>query len=902
MKQYSEIWIDSTDFKSAGGWKTDTQFVHLMGTPYLIAAGEPGKAVDDATLTVKIPENGNYRVWVRSRNWMRSHSPGKFKLLINGNGNQKVLGSMPSDRWIWEIAGDFELQSGEATLTLRDLTGYFARCASIILTTDPNYVPSPEIERIYSERARIRGVKSDLGFGGSYDVVVAGGGPGGVPAALACAREGYHVLLLQDRSILGGNGSSEVGITFDGAAKRKVFNRETGIAEEIRRLRDRIPAYSGDWTAAMEQLVAEEPNITLVKNTRVCGVTMDGNVIRGVNVMNILSLEKRSYTAKLFIDCTGDAWMGYYAGAKYRFGREAAYQHGEDLAPALADTQTMSGCIKSGNRPFFRDTGAPVEYHAPDWVPKLPDNDEEFGRKINGATMHWWMEIPNTYDDMWDGEEARDALLLVSLGFYDHLKNHWSGKDRVKNHQMDFISVMNGRRESRRLIGDYILTQDDCLSGRSFDDAVTYTGWALDVHHPNGIYSGKEGPLYCAVAVNTPQVPYRCLYSVNIENLLFAGRNVSVTHIALGTVRVQNTIATLGQAVGTAAALCLKHGETPRGIYERHMHELQQLLIKNDQFIPNVKNEDAGDPCLTAKATASSVCTTEIIRTEHGVDGDLIPLDTSLMLFRAVTGNEPFDSIYVKLHSKNSTPTPITVHAYTQGHDIDTFANPGETVTGQGIVPPLGEWWVKIPMTLDLDEQKFLDKTYLRVWIDPADGISWRSIENLSFYQYSGKMDANGKWKTKGCSGFRFSTKEPVEALANCSPENVNNGWSRILDADRYEWVSDPAAALPQWIALDFKEPTEINCVSIVFNTDLTDPATCWTSKIPGVPCCVKDYTVDIFDGNTWKQIASVTENFMRKRTHAFEATAVQKIRVTVKATWGDRSARIQEIRASLEA
>ncbi len=900
MNQNFELWIDATDFTSVGGWKTDTQYVHLMGAPYLIAAGEPGVPVADATVEITVPENGNYRVWVRDRNWMRQYSPGQFTLLVNGEDCGKRLGAMPSDRWAWEIAGDFELSRGEATVTLRDLTGYFARCSSILLTTDMDYVPSPELGRIYAERTRIRGLSDEVMDGGDFDVIVAGGGPGGVPAALASAREGLKVLLIQDRSILGGNGSSEVGITFDGAAKKKLFNRETGIAEEIRRLRDRVPAYSGDWTAAMEQLVAEEPNITLIRDTRVSDVTMDGNTIKSVTAMNILTLAKSRYTAKLFIDCTGDAWLGYYAGAKYRFGREAAYQHGETLAPALADTQTMSGCIKSGNRPFFFDTGAPVEYHAPEWVPRLPESDEEFGRRVGGARMHWWMEIPNTYDDMWDGEEARDALLLVSLGFYDHIKNHWSGKDRVKNYKMDMISVMNGRRESRRLIGDYILTQEDCLNGRHFDDSVSYTGWALDVHHPDGIYSGKEGPLYCAVSVSA-EVPYRCLYSKNIENLLFAGRNVSVTHIALGTVRVQNTIATLGQAVGTAAALCIKHGEMPRGIYQRHMRELQQLLIKNDQFIPNVKNEDAGDPCLTATASASSFSKTEIMRIEHGTEGELIPLDTALMLFRPVISKEPINEVYVKLHSTNAEPTTVTLHAWEEGHDIDTFANPGERVTGQGVVPPMGESWVKIPLHLELDQHKYLDKSYIRVWIDPVDGISWRSMKDLSFYYLSGKRDENGKWKTKGSSGFRFATKEPIERLADCSPANVVNGWSRILDADRYEWVSDPTEQLPQWIALNFKTPTEINSVSVVFNTDLTDPATCWTSKIPEVPCCVKDYDVEIFDGSDWKTVASVSENFMRKRTHTFETTVVEKVRVTVRATWGDPSARVQEIRASLD-
>ena len=192
--------------------------------------------------------------------------------------------------------------------------------------------------------------------------------------------------------------------------------------------------------------------------------------------------------------------------------------------------------------------------------------------------------------------------------------------------------MFNARREARRLIGDYVLTQDDCLSGRHFDDAVTYSGWHMDIHHPGGIYSGAEGPMHIARHVPMPTIPYRCLYSKNIDNLLMAGRNVSVSHVALGTTRVQNTIATMGQAVGTAAAMCLRYGTTPRGIYQHHLHELQQTLIRNDQFIPGFKNEDPGDPCLSAVATASSVKANEPFQTMQGEDGALMPLDIPRMV------------------------------------------------------------------------------------------------------------------------------------------------------------------------------------------------------------------------------------------------------------------------------
>ena len=329
MKKETEIWIDALDFDEKGGWKEDTQFVHLMGSGFLIAADEPGVPVEDASVRVDIPAKGIYRLWVRDRNWLRLYSPGTFSLVVNGNDTGKVLGAMPSDAWIWEIAGDHELEEGPCTLALHDLTGYFGRCASILLTTDRDYVPPREVERIHRERARIRGLDTEIRFGGDFDVIVAGGGVAGVPAAIASAREGAKTLLIQDRPMPGGNGSPEVGITFDGASAEHIFSRETGIAEEIRRLRDADPEYYGDWSRAMEKLIAAEKNLQVLYNGHVYDAEMkDDSVIGGVRVMDIRTLERSRFTARVFLDCTGDAWLGYYAGAKYRFGRESRHEYG----------------------------------------------------------------------------------------------------------------------------------------------------------------------------------------------------------------------------------------------------------------------------------------------------------------------------------------------------------------------------------------------------------------------------------------------------------------------------------------------------------------------------------------------------------------------------------------------
>ncbi|MBO4411963.1 MAG: FAD-dependent oxidoreductase [Lachnospiraceae bacterium] len=786
-------------------------------------------------------------------------------------------------------------------ITAHDLTGYFARFSSILLTDDFDDTPPHEVERIHLERARIRGLSTEPAFGGDYDLIVVGGGPGGVPASIAAAREGVRTLLIQNRPMLGGNASPEVGITMDGAGTDHVYARESGIAEEIRRLRDADPEYYGDWSRAMTKLANAEKNLTVVYNTHVCAAETEGSAIRAVTGMNLRTLTKTRFTGRVFMDCTGDAWLGYYAGAKYRYGREAKAEFGEDSAPDIADTLTMSGCIKSGNLSFFKVLDHPVSYHAPEWVPALPKTDREFNRGIpgKGNSLMWWLEVPNDYNDVWDGEETRDALLLVVLGYYDHAKNYWSGRARFQNSELHFSGIFNGRRESRRLIGDYILTEEDCVEGRAFEDTVSYTGWCLDVHHPRGIYSGIEGPSFCSKAIMQAKVPYRCLYSVNIENLLFAGRNISCTHMALGTVRLENTIAAIGQAAGTAAALCVKLNESPRGIYERHLRELQQLLIKNDQFIPGFKNEDPLDPCRTASVTASSCSRSEFYRAVHGTDGPFLPMDRPRRAAFNVMDPDHSDITSVSLYLRSDRPEPVQVQLRYDSAAYRAWSNyvfrGDHTVTA--ILPP-GEHWVRFPIQMAAYKAKGSSRSIVQVHLDAAEGVYWRSLECLSFYDMRAEQREDGRWKEINGIGMAAFAGESPYLPANCAPENVINGYSRIIDPEQFEWVSDPAEPLPQWIELTFKKPAVIRSVRLVFDTDLSNPGTCWTCKRPAVPETVKDYVVEVGTAAGWVKTAEVRDNFMRKRVHEFEPIEAEKIRVTVLATNGDKSARITEIRA----
>jgi len=259
------------------------------------------------------------------------------------------------------------------------------------------------------------------------------------------------------------------------------------------------------------------------------------------------------------------------------------------------------------------------------------------------------------------------------------------------------------------------------------------------------------------------------------------------------------------------------------------------------------------------------------------------------------------NQFYLKLSSALDKPTTVTLHARLIGNSLDTMSYPGEIVSTEAMVEPQSEGWVKFSINLDLGTDKLMDRCFVMVWLDKAEGISWQSVSNLSFYYKAGELNDNGAWNMKSEKSFRISVKEPVETPANCTPENVINGYSRIIDAERYEWVSDPGQSLPQWIELEFEEPAKINSVSIVFDTDLSNPGTCWTVKRPGVPRCVKDYEIEVCTDSEWINTATVTDNFMRKRIHTFDTITVEKIRINVNATWGDKSARIMEIRASFE-
>jgi hypothetical protein len=606
------LWVEAEDFADYGGWRLDTQFVHTMGSAYLLAGGVC-QPVREATTAVKVPRAGTYRVWVRTRNWLKGYSPGTFTIAVNGKRAENVMGAGKPEVWAWERAGDFTLEAGSVRLALVDLSGAFARCDAVLLTRETGYVPPDDSEGTESARARFSGLPQEVADLGAFDVVVVGAGSAGVPAAVAAARNGARTALIHDRPVLGGNASDELGVTVIGAAFEHPNARECGIIEEAGLLRAKygvsrkhgLPKLS----EAFHRLVAAERNLTVFNNQRVLGVERDADgVIGAVKSVSTLTLARGRVRGKLFVDCTGDGWVGYYAGAQYRFGREAREEFGEASAPETADEITMSGLLMGDLAIAFRseDRKAPVDYTPPEWAVQLPSPLFRNPRVLIGG--EWWLEHPGTFNDLTEPERARDELVRIVFAYWGFLKNDWGQKEKTRHYALTYVPHMDARRETRRLVGDYIFREQDAREGRIFPDRISYGGWPLDLHHPLGIQSGKEG-FYDKIpnpAVPIYTIPYRSIYSTNVPNLFMAGRCMSCTHMGLGTLRVQGTLATVGQAAGTAAALCLKHGVTPRELGRRFIGELQQELLKDDQPIPELVNEDPRDLARRATVTASS--------------------------------------------------------------------------------------------------------------------------------------------------------------------------------------------------------------------------------------------------------------------------------------------------------
>ncbi|MFC1716841.1 FAD-dependent oxidoreductase [Candidatus Poribacteria bacterium] len=425
------------------------------------------------------------------------------------------------------------------------------------------------------------------------DFCIVGGGMTGMCAAIAAARRGTRVALMQDRPVLGGNASSEIRMHVCGAHGKN--NRETGILEDIlleNLYRNPLGNYS-IWDSILYEKVRFEENITLLLNCSCNDARMEGKQIRSIKGWQLTSETWHTVEAGLFADCSGDSILVPLSGAEFRIGREAQDEFDESIEPEEADSKTMGmSCLIQA-----RETDRPQSFTPPTWANTYPSDDSlpHRGHGVPGSNF-WWIELGGEDDSIHDTERLRDELLKIAFGVWDHIKNH--GDHGAENWTLEWVGFLPGKRESRRYIGDHVLTQNDVRAEGRFDDLVAYGGWSMDDHHPGGMrWPGK--PTIFHSAPSPFGIPYRCLYSRDIENLFCAGRNISATHAAMSSTRVMATCAILGQAVGTAAAIAASNNLLPRGVYQERIVELKQALMIDDCYLPWNTCEI---PALTANA------------------------------------------------------------------------------------------------------------------------------------------------------------------------------------------------------------------------------------------------------------------------------------------------------------
>ena len=436
------------------------------------------------------------------------------------------------------------------------------------------------------------------------DLCIIGGGMAGLCCGIAAARHGIRVVLIHDRPVLGGNASSEIRMWICGSHGKD--NRETGIIEEImlENFYQNTALKFPIWDSVLYEKAIAEESLTLLLNSSCLDCTMNGSSIESVKAWQSNAETFHIVRARYFADCSGDSVLSTLSGAKYMYGREAKSDFGETIPPDKADKKTMGmSCLFQ-----IRETDHPVRFTPPKWAYKYESDADLPFKDHDRDNNFWWIEVGGEWDCIHDTDRCRDELLKICYGVWDHMKNY--GDHGVENWELEWIGFLPGKRESRRYVGKYIVTQNDVESGGRFEDAVAYGGWSMDDHFPQGFYYKDGHPTIYHPAPAPWGLPLRCMISENIENLCFAGRNISVTHAALSSSRVMATCAVLGQALGTAVSYAVRDNVALENV---DIKKLQQTLAEDDCFIPRYKRE-------LPRLTRAAACSAEVVRngTERG--------------------------------------------------------------------------------------------------------------------------------------------------------------------------------------------------------------------------------------------------------------------------------------------
>jgi hypothetical protein len=732
------------------------------------------------------------------------------------------------------------------------------------------------------------------------DLVVGGGGLSGVCAAISAARAGLKVTLVQDRPVLGGNGSSEVRLWMLGATSHMGNNnrwaREGGVIDEFmventHRNREGNPVFVD---ALLLEMVTREPNITLLLNTVIHDLEKSApDAIRSIRAFNPQNATEYLIAAPLFCDATGDGLIGYLAGAAFRMGAEGKAEFGEGMAPAEASGELLGHSLYF----YSRDTGRPVTFTPPSFaladITKIP-RYKDFSTAEQGCKL-WWIEYGGLMDTVHDTEEIKWELWRVIYGVWHHIKNSGIFPE-AETMTLEWVGALAGKRESRRFEGDHMLTQHELIAQTPHPDDVSYGGWAIDLHPADGVYNPTDGcTQYHAKGVYP--IPYRTMYSRNIKNLFLAGRIISASHVAYGSTRVMATCGHNSAAVGLAAALCKKHNLLPRDIAApSRITELQRELLKRGQYIPGVALNDPADLAPKAKLAATSTLALAAL----APNGKYRRLDASwAMMLPLAPGPAPRVTCQVRASAATTLRAELRISSNPANHTPDTTLATREIPLPPGDSPLVLDFPDPAPSAasslarqrpIENRESKIENPCYV-FYIIHANPLVETAISDqrvtgiLALTHEVNKAVAKTPVQTpppgSGIDTFEFwlPQRRPKGENLACAieppialyaVENLVNGIARPV-ASPNAWVAAPEDPAPA-VTLTWDNPQRIRRIVLAFDTDFDHPMESVQMGHPesDMPFCVSAYKIT--DAATARPLVEVTNNHHTLREHILPA------------------------------
>ena len=737
----------------------------------------------------------------------------------------------------------------------------------------------------------------------TFDLVVVGGGLAGICAAISSARVGCHVALVQNRSVLGGNSSSEIRVWVGGASKHGInrYGRENGIMGELF-VENQYRNPDGNpylWDLLLLEKVKAESNIDLFLDTEVLQVNMKNQqIIESVTGFVQGSETQITFVSDYFIDCTGDGVVAFNAGADFHLGRESHEAFDESLAPEVADQKLLGSSL------FFytKDVGHPVKFIKPFFAKNIAKTEIVKSRVIkkdDNGCAYWWIEWGGDHDIVHDNEMIRDELQAAVYGIWDYIKN--SGQYDADNLTLEWVGSVAGKREYRRFLGDYMLRQQDIEEQTDFKDKVAFGGWSIDIHPSSGMYT-KEAGTEDSVPDGLYHIPLRSLYSRNIHNLFLAGRDISVSHVAFGSTRVMATCAIGGQAAGLAAAFAFKHHILAGDIYRDHLAEFQRLMLREDSAVLGLSVPDPDDLAQQATITASHTLT-EI--NTYREDSRVYPLHRPIafsfpvnpvirsldLMVDTELGGQLEVSFYQTGRGQNYIPDSLlqtqTVSVAAQTHGWITVPFEWRPQQPQNIFVIVKE---NSRINLRVSRQEF--QGVLSFVNEPVGELKQPKLHH--FVRTSPILE----WTNQTFNRQNFVFR--VAQTAAFSVDNLTNGYIRPF-AGPNMWVT-PVQGQPENVTLTWTEPQLIQEIRLILNDDLNEDLINLhhhRTDFPIMPELIKDFTVDYLTDDGWQTIANIQSNRQRHlRLRLPDAVRAKKLRVHAIATNGSEQFSLVEIRA----